>query len=364
MNETELRILSGRHRGAAHPTGDRIGIGHEYWNDVVLREPDTVGLAAELDFAADGAARLTLLSGTLTLLGSALVPGTTVQLPPYVPVRCGGTCFAWGQADSPRWADAEALLPPPVPVAANDDDGAEPAATWWQRPLSGLGRLAKGSVAVAAALTVGAVAMSPSSFDAMLARNDATATATSALREAGYPQLAVRADPEGGVTVSGEIAAEADRPAISYALAEAGVPATLTVRSGAERARAAVDAARINGFVITASARPHGILEIHHGPLDPGARQRLADVLRRDVPGVGRLRFAGDMAPAAPRLASISDATKRVSTVVAGDPGYIVTADGAHYFAGAVLPSGHRLVAIETAAVVLDYAGKQSRLSF
>lgn len=362
MTQSELRILSGRHRGAAHPTGDRIGIGHEYWNDVVLREPDTVGLAAELDFAADGAAQLTLLSGTLTLLGSALVPGTTVQLPAYVPVRCGDTCFAWGHADSPRWAEAAALVPPLAPVAANDDD--EEPATWWHRPLTGIGRLAKGSVAVAAALTVGAVAMSPSSFDAMLARNDATATATRALREAGYPQLAVRADPEGGVTVSGEIAAEADRPAISYALAEAGVPATLTIRSGAERARAAVDAARINGFVITASARPHGILEIHHGPLDPSARQRLADVLRRDVPGAGRLRFAGDMAPAVPRLASISDATKRVSTVVAGDPGYIVTADGAHYFAGAVLPSGHRLVAIETAAVVLDYAGKQSRLSF
>lgn len=369
MTEFQLRVLSGRYQGANHPlTGRCLSIGHEFWNDVVLREPGTRGLVAELAPAADAAApaTLTLLAGTMTLLGNPIATGSSVQLPAYMPVFCNDMAIAWGEADSRRWSEAEALAAAPdtaaaVGAAAGDN---EVGVRWWDVPLRGAGRFARGSVTMGAVVAAGALAMVPTSFDALLQRADAVEDARSALRGAGFPKLAVREDPEGGVIVSGEIAGEQDRPAISYALAEAGVPATLAVRSGAERARAAVSAARVHGFVIAAAAQPGNILEIHHGPLDSAGRQRLADVLRRDVPGAGQLRFAADMAPPVPPLRQISDATKRVSSVVAGDPGYIVTVDGAHYFPGAVLPSGHRLVAIETASVVLEQGGKQSRLSF
>jgi type III secretion protein D len=61
---------------------------------------------------------------------------------------------------------------------------------------------------------------------------------------------------------------------------------------------------------------------------------------------------------------TVADATKKVSTVVAGDPAYIQTADGARYFAGAMMPSGHRLVAIEGQIVRLEKNGHEVKLSF
>jgi type III secretion protein D len=63
-------------------------------------------------------------------------------------------------------------------------------------------------------------------------------------------------------------------------------------------------------------------------------------------------------------IKTISDATKRVSSVVAGDPAYIITVDGARYFPGAIMPSGHRLVAIQEQTVVLERNGHQIRIKF
>lgn len=362
MTQPQFRVLAGTHAGACHAlAAGRITIGHEYWHDIVLREPATAGLALELDITGAGPARLAVLAGRVDLLGTALVTGAGAVLPPYVPLRVGDAAFAWGDADSPRWAEAEALaagIPAPAPVAAND-------ASWWHGPAERVLRFARSSAAVGAALAVGAVAMVPGGFDPLSSPARERDRAASALAAAGYPGLSVRADADGAITVAGRIASEADRPAVSFALAAAEVPATLALRSDTEIARAVADAARINGFAVTAKPVA-GAIELHHGALGAAARQRLLTIIRRDVPGAGRLRLAGDHdgAAATPALASISDATRRVSSVIAGSPGYILTADGGHYFPGAVLPSGHRLVAVETAAVILENAGQRTRLAF
>lgn len=369
----QFRVLAGRHRGACHPLGlARVTIGHEFWHDIVLREPATRGLALELEPGAGpgpgpgpgGQARLSVLSGRVDLLGAGLGEGADAVLPPFVPLRVGDVVFAWGQSDSPRWAEAEALAgnpaglpaPSPEPVAAND--------RWWDLPARGLLRFARSSAALGAVLAVGAVAMVPTGFNPLASPERDRDRAAAALAAAGYPGLAVRAEADGAINVSGRIASEADRPAVSFALAEAQVPATLALRSDTELARAVTDAARINGFSVI--AKPvGGAIEVHHDAHDPAAHTRLLAVIRRDVPGLGRLRLAGDRpGRGGPRLASISDATHRVSSVVAGDPGFIVTADGGRYFPGAVLPSGHRLVAVETAAVILENAGQRTRLAF
>jgi type III secretion protein D len=361
MTKPEFRVLTGRHRGACHPIGaGRITVGYEYWHDIVLHEPATAGLAIELDVNDHGCAGLSVLSGCVALLGNRLAAGASATLPPFVPLHVGDAAFAWGDADSPRWAEAEALaatpgaLPPAI--AANDP--------WRHTPVGGLMRFARSSAALMAALAVGAVAMVPNGFDPRANPARDRDRAVAALAAAGYPSLSVRADADGAITVAGRIASEADRPAVTYALAAAEVPATLALRSDVELARAVADSARINGFDVTAKLVA-GAIELHHSALDPAARARLVEVIRRDVPGVGRLRLANDNpARPAPMLASISDATHRVSSVVAGNPGWIATADGGHYFPGSVLPSGHRLVAIETAAVILENAGQRTRLAF
>jgi type III secretion protein D len=52
-----------------------------------------------------------------------------------------------------------------------------------------------------------------------------------------------------------------------------------------------------------------------------------------------------------------------VVNVVYGPQGYVVTADGARYFEGAFLPSGHRIARIADDEVQLERDGQISRLS-
>jgi len=50
--------------------------------------------------------------------------------------------------------------------------------------------------------------------------------------------------------------------------------------------------------------------------------------------------------------------------VVGGEAGYVATADGARYFAGSMLPTGDRIVGVESQAVLVEKGGETTRLMF
>jgi type III secretion protein D len=60
----------------------------------------------------------------------------------------------------------------------------------------------------------------------------------------------------------------------------------------------------------------------------------------------------------------VDDPGKRIASLVPGDPAYLVTADGARYFVGAMLPTGHRVKEIASQRVTLERDGSQTTLNF
>jgi type III secretion protein D len=87
--------------------------------------------------------------------------------------------------------------------------------------------------------------------------------------------------------------------------------------------------------------------------------------VRRDVRGLANLKVVNTAPPAAPPPPPPmpDDPGKRIASVVPGDPAFIVTVDGARYFVGAMLPSGHRITAIAGQRVSLERDGKSSTLN-
>ena len=69
-------------------------------------------------------------------------------------------------------------------------------------------------------------------------------------------------------------------------------------------------------------------------------------------------------APVSQNTPVTDDPGKRVAAIVPGDSPYVATADGTRYFIGALLPTGHRIEAIEAHRVVLSRDGRQSQLDF
>jgi type III secretion protein D len=92
---------------------------------------------------------------------------------------------------------------------------------------------------------------------------------------------------------------------------------------------------------------------------------KAVEVVRRDVRGLDKLAVenrATPLPPPAPPLPD--DPGKRIASLVPGEPGYLVTADGSRYFVGAMLPSGHRVTAIAQQRVTLERDGQSQTLNF
>lgn len=366
-----LRVLNGRLAGTEKPlrADGTVSIGHQFWQDVVIRDPATKGIAVDLLLSGEAGAQITVLTGEALLLGSPIGEGQTAILPPYVPFSIGGVALAWGDPESARWAEAGGIAraapePPPAPASAQDEaikmigKAGERVSGWFTR---------RRAIAIGAVATVAAAgAMVMPAMDALGLRGDVATRAEQTLDGAGLGALGTAPAPGGdGVLVTGVVANEEERLKAQQLMRDQGFPATVSVQTSAELAQAAADVARIHG--LQAEARPISRtgVEMRITPLTTDQRGKLAQAIRTDVPKVGRLVFRDDLPPRDDNpIRTVADATKRVSTIVAGDPAFIQTVDGARYFPGAIMPSGHRLIAIQGNTVFFEKNGRETQLKF
>lgn len=366
-----LRVLSGRLAGTAKPlpAGGTVSIGHQYWQDVVIRDPQTKGTAVDLSLTDNGQAQLAVLSGEATLLGQTIAAGGTGILPPYVPFSIGGVSLAWGEPDSDRWGEAGGLvevvpLQPPEPL----DTRAQALAVLdrAREEAAGLMTQRNGLIAASVAgLAIVGLSFFPA-LEAMGLRPDAPTRVDRALDGAGFTALAVKPAASGeDVAITGVVINEAQRVRVQSILRDSGVPGTVDVQTSSELAQAAADVARGRGLSASARAVNRTAVELRTSTLTDDARTGLVQAVRSDVGQIATLTIRDDLpAPGEVAIKAISDLTRKVSTVVAGDPAFIQTADGARYFPGAIMPSGHRLVGIDGTSVYLEKNGRNIKLTF
>lgn len=364
-----LRVLSGRlaRTERALPAAGTVSIGHQFWQDVVIRDAATKGIAVDLTIDADGHAQITVLEGSAILLGSTVEAGGTALLPPYVPFTIGGVALAWGDAESERWSEASGLVAvvpttPEMPTSARDH-----ALAAMGRASAGLGGVFTRSritmmIAVVGILILVSVTMPV--VDALGLRGDPATRVERAMRAAGLTGLKAHRDGD-RLTVTGVVANEAQRTKATETLRGTGIDGTVAVQTSADLARAAADVARIHGLQAVARPIARTAVELRVTPLEPDQEQKLVQAVRGDVRALTRIALRDDLPPVEDvPLRTVQDATKKVSTVVAGDPAFIQTVDGARYFSGAMMPSGHRLLGIRGNTVFLEKNGRETRLSF
>jgi type III secretion protein D len=130
-------------------------------------------------------------------------------------------------------------------------------------------------------------------------------------------------------------------------------------------ARDVTDVFRVNGVAVQAHVTGPGLVVAEAAERDPERLARAVEVVRRDVRGLDKLAVENRARPLPPPAPPVpDDPGKRIASLVPGDPGYLVTADGSRYFIGAVLPSGHRVTAIAQQRVTLERDGQSQTLNF
>ena len=195
--------------------------------------------------------------------------------------------------------------------------------------------------------------------------DDPIARLNQALRESEFSMLDLTTRGNGQVVIRGRLATAAQRDDLSRWLQDAPLAPVVEVAVDEELVREVTEIFRVNGIAVSAKVAGPGRIAAEAAERDAAALARAEEVVRRDVRGLEALSVRNTAKPVAPPAPAVNDDPgKRIASLVAGASAYLVTVDGARYFVGAMLPTGHRIVAIEKTAVALERDGQKTSLKF
>jgi len=370
-----LRVLAGRVRGASAPLerGRVIAVGHDLDADIVLRDASAEGVRLTLKARAD-AADLDLTSGAVTLLGHELTAPAQAILPLYLPLLIGDNAVAIGEAESPRWSEAERILAAARPLPDDDgeeDDGPADDGRNWQYLLNNTNALVSRSakfvpVLLIAVVTISALFAISSGIPAWPKSPPKPAKVQAVLSEEGFDKLVVIKTEAGDLRIEGMLTSDAERVRLQRVLAAHEWRPRLELQTHDGIARQVEELYLANGVKAAARSVGAGMVRLDVTGSDPDEAARLERLAMGEVKGLRRIDVS--LLPGADEGGRFEDIQqgggKRVVSVIGGERGHVTTADGARYFPGAVLPTGHRIVSIEDTRVLVERNGSRSELNF
>ncbi len=344
--------------------------------------------------------RLELLDGTASLNGRPLEPASPLAWPMYRSLRVGDVSVVYGSSLVPVWqeapsdadgadeergasshgnlnghhghagpkntkrADADPATHPDqveTKVAASKGDTQEAKVQshrWMQRlALVGVGCLL-GSVLVVGLLKV----LGPRPNDLDLAKQ--------ALATKAFKHLTVRTDAAGVLQVAGTLTSEAQQAELQDLLKRAGIQATLDVRVPGLTEQLKQFFVGLGITETRIENHGGGVVEVWTKTERLATREMQDETTieaKREVSGLTQLTIHNDTPKTVAGLScgkSADDPGKRPTSVVwdAKSP-TLNTADGSKFQVGSLLPTGHRLKAIDKdRTVTLDCDGQISQL--
>lgn len=350
----EIRVLAGPQRGARVPVTDPrpLTISSLWDGDIVLRNSQGLPLGFTLGLEDQGA-RLRVLRGRVRVGAREFAEGEEAVIGLCEPIRVGDAALALGPAGDARWESGETGHAQAAPIASARPS---PVAThaWPRRLLWGGGLLS----AVSATLAALALSLQPRPESTGSQRERGQAL----LDQGGWLSAQLRDNGWGGLALVGQFRSAAERQQAVAALAGAGLTVELAASIGRPLGERVQDVLRAQGVAAEVRLLDDARVQVTLSA-DPATSARAEAAVRADVAGLVELSWF-NTPPRAPVPPTVDDPAKRVAAVVPGDPAYVVTADGARYFLGAMLPTGHVVRRIEGAEVWLEREGETTRLTF
>lgn len=342
-----LRILSGLHAGASRTLAERemilVGSGEDC--DIVLADQGVARHHALINLVA-GMSSLRALDAPLRVDGVPLHPGDPVELRGLQRIQLGDAAIAFGAEGDPRWA---ALLP-----MASGAPGTARAGPGLKR----LPTIAALAVLSLASLAIFAAVMPPKETEP-----EPDVSLASLIRDYRIGDGAVSENVNGDPVLTGTVADAATRERIGKRLQDAGITATLDLRTGEDIAADVSEVLRSQGVNARTRYLGNGVVEAS-GRFEDMEALRTAAQSRamHEVDGVDKVLPKNSIEPGATRTARAGSAPAataavRIVSVVRGDEPHLVDVDGVEYPVGAEVPGLGKLVSIGTAAHVISADG-------
>ncbi len=370
----ELFILDGEQAGARAPLqcGQSIDISGDLGTDIVLRDPGMAGQHIRLNIGADSAT-LDVLTGEVGLLGQRITAGNSTELPPYVALNIGAIHLAYGEQNSARWAEMPQFNVDSVSDKTEPLDMHETYSAAHQQsgpPPSGVTKKSMVLWSSAAAVLVFSLMLGMGAFssisepETVLQAKDITVALEGI---ADFRALDVVEPEPGTFVIRGYLASREQRERLVQLLAGSAnlTQVQLQILVGEQLVVAVRDIYRVNGIAANVQSQGFGIVSVTTTEADLEQLRRVETIAKRDIIGLLGVVADNELPPVSAKPTDIdSDPGKRIASIVPGDPAYLVTTDGARYFVGAMLPTGHKISAISAQQVLLDKGGVMTTLHF
>jgi type III secretion protein D len=361
-----LQVLRGRHKGArcglalGRPT--QLGSGLE--NDIVLPDSDIEGRRISLQVDAS---RLNVIvqTGDVVANGQRWVAGTRHEVPLHTALELGQTVVAVAEPSLVtaglfpcRDAAPVGHLAAGRQLVAGNRVGFH--LSW--RPKA---RTLMSAGVFALALSLGGMALGSAASGPEADTQPGVEVLESAFHEAGFSGLRVQPGRGNALRVTGTVETAAQRASVARMLTQQGLMAHLEVGINESLVVAVQEVFLAHHVSASAEADGPGRVVVSTQEADLARLKLIQGRALKDIPGLRSLQVHNTpTAPAVPPRDGRLAPGKRISAVVPGDVAYVVTADGSHYFEGAILPSGHRIAAIRGGDVLLEQAGMTTSLPY
>lgn len=395
----QFAVFGGLHRGALVDVGAGawLLIGSAADCDVVLRD-DGVHPHHLVLYWQEGQLLARALDASVLIGETPLEQGAARAVSEAVVCRIDELAFGIGCVDSPQWqALLEARPAPLPPTAANEmSDAAERARG---EPIDPAPHapdevpLAKVSIAsvprvgsvrqFAAVTTAGLTAIGLGVAFWVSVSHTALARQTpsvieSTLASLGLAELKLVQEGNGHVRIEGTVGTEAQRAELVSALGAKGFSPSLHVVSGEHLAMTVQDSFRQRGMVVEAryegggrmqvkGASPTAVTETVIGEIlkSTGSIKHVA-LVASPPKAAAPAAAASAIVPAAVQAGNAGNARdpKRVIGVIGGEMAYVLTFDGTRYLAGAQMPDGSQVEAIDGHDVTFMREGQRVVVQF
>ena len=352
----EIRVLAGPQRGASVPVAEqRPLMVSDLWDgDIVLRNSQGLPLGFTLVLEGQGA-RLRVLRGQVRVGERELGEGDEALVALCEPIQVGDAALALGPVGDARWDPGAASAAGPAGATAPQaPSGAVLPRRWISAMLWGGGVLC----AVSAVLSAVAWTAAPRS-ESLESR---TQRGQALLQANGWRDARLQDNGYGALALLGQFDSSAQRQEAVAKLAAAGLNVELSAAAARPLDERVRDVLRANGVSAEVAMLDAGRVRVALST-DAATSRRVEAAVRTDVAGLVGLEWL-NAAPKPPVAPTVDDPGKRVAALVPGDPAYVVTADGARYFLGAMLPTGHLVRHIEGREVTLEREGEITHLKF
>ena len=386
-----LRVIAGRQRDACAPLapGGVLTLGRDLDCDIVMREPDMPAVLLRLAADAYGEIHVEPLEAGVRLDGVALPAGERTPVASGMQVEAGSLVFVIEPSEaraSPSGASAASARS----IAPTDGDAVAIGSGESTSTTSPFLRAVERAASVEAASggtggTAAAAGAAPSASRTPLRFGTVASIVCLALAawfwfSAGrgvaeddsplevrvaetFPGLTVERVASGRLVVGGFLPEQADAIRLERWLEAQPETPRNEVLVDARLAERVEDVFRVNGIEAGVRSLDGGEAIVDTAVADTAELARVEALVNEDVPQLVSLTLANVPPVSAPKDTPY-DPGKRVALVVATAPAYIVTTDRSRYFVGAMLPSGHRIRAIEENVVHLEKGGIETELQF